>query len=78
MGQNLRRVSPCRYQTWDTSGHGSLGPHRPFFDWENGRVMCRAVPLPDEKLPDEEEIHPNNCAPLCVVGRCPNDPCPWE
>src|SRR5258706_5710104 len=78
---NLRRVHPCGYQRWDTSGHGSsvpLGPHRPFFDWENGKARYRAVPLGDETLPEEAEIHPNRRAPLPVVGCPPNDPRPWE
>ena len=81
MGANPRRVSPRGYQMWDTSGRGSsvpLEPHRPFFDWENGRVMCKAVPLGDETLPGEAKIHPDRCAPLPVV-ECPhNDPRPWE
>ena len=81
MRANPQRVSPWGYQMWDTSGHGSfvpLGPHRPFFDWENGRAMYTAVPLGDETLQGEAEIHPSSCAPLHTVG-CPRkDPQPWE
>ena len=81
MGATLRRVSPCGYQRWDTSGHDSsapLGPHHPFSEWENGGAMGRAVPLGDETLSGEARIHPNGCAPLPVVGCPPKDPRPWE
>ena len=81
MGANLRGVSPCVYQMWDTSGHGSfvpLGPHCPFFEWENGRAMCRVVPLGDETLPGEAKIHPDMCAHLPVVGSPHDDPRPWD
>jgi hypothetical protein len=35
-----------------------LGPHRPFFDWENGRAMDRAVPLGDEDAARGSEDSP--------------------
>ena len=53
------------------AAEGTPGPHRPFLERENGGERYGMVPLGDEMLPENPEIHPSSCALLRLVGPPP-------